>query len=73
MIGCWAHVRRKFAEALEENRRYASEAIVYSLFSSCKAAGIETRAWLEDILKRLPSEKDMDALLPANWAVTNRQ
>ena len=186
MIGCWAHVRRKFVEALEENRRYASEAIayigklykleeemrdagldadairerrqkeaypiiqefeewmdavagkmtpksrmgkalvytyallprlsryvldgrysidnngvenairplalgrknylfcgnhdaavraaiVYSLFSSCKAAGIDTRAWLEDILKRLPSEKNMDALLPANWAVTNRQ
>ena len=186
MIGCWAHVRRKFVEALEENRRYASEAIVYisklykiegemrdagldaeavrqrrqkesypvirdfekwmdsvagnfspksrmakalvytyallprlsryvldgryqidnnvienairplalgrknylfagnhdaavraaivySLFSCCKAAGIDTRAWLEDVLTRLPSENDLDALLPANWAVTNRQ
>ena len=29
MIGCWAHVRRKFVEALDENRKYASEAIVY--------------------------------------------
>ena len=29
MIGCWAHVRRKFVEALDENKRYASEAIVY--------------------------------------------
>ena len=48
-------------------------AIVYSLLSSCKAAGIDTRAWLEDVLTRLPSEKDPDALLPANWAVTNRQ
>ena len=38
-----------------------------------KAAGIEARAWLEDVLTRLPSEKDPDALLPANWAVTNRQ
>ena len=185
MIGCWAHVRRKFVEALDENRKYASEAIVYisklykiesemreacldaeavkerrrkesypiiqdfekwmdsvannfssksrmakalvytysllprlsryvldgrynidnngienairplalgrknylfagnhdaavraaivySLLSSCKAAGIDTRAWLEDVLKRIPSEKDLDTLLPANWAVTNR-
>ena len=180
MIGCWAHVRRKFAEALDENRKYASEAlvyigklyrieeemrdagmdaeaikerrqkesysiirdfekwmdsvanifspksrmakalvytysllprlgryvldgrysidnngienairplalgrknylfagnhdaavraaIVYSLFSCCKAAGIDIRTWLEDILRRLPSEKDMDRLLPSNW------
>ena len=29
MIGCWAHVRRKFVEALDENKKYASEAIVY--------------------------------------------
>ncbi|MBO4416786.1 MAG: IS66 family transposase [Bacteroidales bacterium] len=185
MIGCWAHVRRKFVEALDENRKYASEAIVYisklyriesemreacldaeavkerrqkesypiiqdfekwmdsvannfspksrmakalvytysllprlsryvldgrynidnngienairplalgrknylfagnhdaavraaivySLLSSCKAAGIDTRIWLEDVLKRIPSEKDLDTLLPANWAVTNR-
>ena len=181
MIGCWAHVRRKFVEALDENRKYASEAIVYigklykieeemreaglgadevkerrqresypiiqdfekwmdavadkfkpksrmgralvytytllprlsryvldgrynidnngienairplalgrknylfagnhdaavraaivySLFSSCKAAGIETRTWLEDILTRLPSHKgDLADLLPENW------
>ena len=43
-------------------------AIVYSLFSSCKAAGIETRAWLEDIITRLPSyEGDPSCLLPGNW------
>ena len=43
-------------------------AIVYSLFSSCKAAGIETRTWLEDILTRLPShEGDLADLLPGNW------
>lgn len=43
-------------------------AIVYSLFSSCKAAGVETREWLEDVLKRLPGYRgDIGALLPCNW------
>ncbi len=43
-------------------------AIVYSLFSSCKAAGIEARAWLEDILVRLPGYNgDLGCLLPGNW------
>ena len=43
-------------------------AIVYSLFSSCKAAGIEPREWLEDILVRLPAYNgDIGALLPCNW------
>ena len=43
-------------------------AIVYSLFSSCKAAGIEPRVWLEDILMRLPEYTgDIGALLPCNW------
>ena len=26
---CWAHVRRKFVEALDEDKKHASEAIVY--------------------------------------------
>lgn len=43
-------------------------AIVYSLFSSCKAAGIEARTWLEDILVRLPEHHvDLEELLPGNW------
>lgn len=43
-------------------------AIMYSLFSSCKAAGIEPREWLEGILVRLPDFKgDIGALLPCNW------
>ena len=43
-------------------------AIVYSLFSSCKAAGIEPREWLEDILIRLPSHKgSISELLPGSW------
>lgn len=29
MLGCWAHARRKFVEAMKENERLASEALVY--------------------------------------------
>ena len=29
VIGCWAHVRRKWSDALDEDRRIASEALVY--------------------------------------------
>jgi hypothetical protein len=42
-------------------------AIVYSLFSSCKAHDVDVRTWLEDILKRIPEEKDIDNLLPHQW------
>ena len=42
-------------------------AIVYSLFSSCKAHDIDVRTWLEDILKRIPTEEDINLLLPGNW------
>lgn len=42
-------------------------AIVYSLFSSCKAHGVDVRSWLEDTLKRIPTEKVIDQLLPCNW------
>ena len=42
-------------------------AIVYSLFASCKAHNVEIRAWLEDTLRRLPTEKDIKVLLPENW------
>ena len=42
-------------------------AIVYSLFASCRAHDIEIRPWLEDTLRRLPSEKDITMLLPEKW------
>ena len=44
-------------------------AIVYSLFSCCKAHDIDQRTWLEYILKRIPTEKNIDQLLPCNWKV----
>lgn len=52
MIGCWAHVRRKFVEALDEDRKCASEAIVYisklyKLETDMKEAGLEPDATRE--------------------------
>ena len=49
MIGCWAHVRRKFVEALDENKKYASEAIVYisklyKIEEDMKEAGLDPEA-----------------------------
>lgn len=42
-------------------------AIIYSLFSSCKAHNIDVRIWLEDALERIPTEKDINLLLTCNW------
>lgn len=44
-------------------------AIVYSLFSSCKAHDVDVRSWLEETLRRIPTEKNVDQLLPCNWQV----
>ena len=46
-------------------------AVVYSLLATCKAHGVNERAWLEDVLRRIPeyeqAGKDYADLLPANW------
>lgn len=46
-------------------------AVVYSLLATCKAHGVNERAWLEDVLRRMPEyelgKKDLGDLLPANW------
>jgi len=46
-------------------------AIAYSLISTCKAAGVDPREWMEDVLKKLPyykkDGKDLTCLLPRIW------
>ena len=46
-------------------------AIVYSLLASCTAVGVDQRAWLEDVLNKIPayrsSGRDPTGLLPLNW------
>ena len=51
-------------------------AIVYSLIGTCKNAGIEPRAWMEDVLKQIPYHlrdgRDLTELLPRAWASRNQ-
>ncbi len=51
-------------------------AIVYSLIGTCKAAGVDPRIWLEDVLKKLPyyerDGRNLDELLPRTWAKSNQ-
>ena len=50
-------------------------AIVYSLIATCKAAGVEPRTWMEDVLRKIPyyqrDERDMAELMPYNWKNRN--
>ena len=51
-------------------------AVVYSLLATCKARGVDERAWLEDVLRRIPQyelgKKDFTDLLPGNWSPVTR-
>lgn len=51
-------------------------AIVYSLIGTCKAAGVEPRQWMEDVLCQIPyyerDGRDMSELLPREWVKTHR-
>lgn len=51
-------------------------AIAYSLISSCKAAGVEPRLWMEDVLRKLPEYEtgkgNPSALLPNVWQPTSK-
>lgn len=46
-------------------------AIAYSLIGTCKAAGVEPREWMTDVLEKLPyyhrDGRDMSELLPRAW------
>ena len=46
-------------------------AVVYSLLATCKARGIDERAWLEAVLRRIPQyelgKTACSDLLPGNW------
>ena len=48
-------------------------AIVYSLIGTCKAAGVEPRHWMEDVLRQMPyyerDGKNLAELLPQAWAL----
>ena len=50
-------------------------AVVYSLLATCKARGVDERAWLEDVLRHIPEyergRKNFSELLPGNWAPTD--
>lgn len=52
-------------------------AIVYSLIGTCKAAGVEPRQWMEDVLRQMPyyerDGRDLAELLPREWAKTHPQ
>lgn len=44
-------------------------AMAYSMIASCKAAAVDVRSWLVDVLGRIPSYKGpWRDLLPAHWA-----
>lgn len=71
LLGCWAHARRKNYLFSGDDDAAQRAAVVYSLLATCKAHGVNERAWLEDVLRRIPeyeqAGKDYADLLPGNW------
>ena len=41
-------------------------AVVYSLLATCKARGVDERAWLEDVLRRMPEYEPGKMLIPGD-------
>ena len=50
-------------------------AIIYSLISTCKAADVDPRTWMDDVLRKIPycqrDQLDLAELLPFNWKNIN--
>ena len=71
LLGGWAHARRKNYLFCGDDDDAQRAAVVYSLLATCKAHGVNERAWLEDVLRRIPeyeqAGKDYADLLPGNW------
>jgi transposase len=72
LIGCQAHMRRKFFEAQDHVGNGESGrkcAILYTIVENCRRHKIDVRDYLTDILTRLPAMHSSEAgiLTPANW------
>ena len=71
LLGCCAHARLKNYLFCGDDDAAQRAAVVYSLLATCKAQGVNERAWLKDVLRRIPeyeqAGKDYADLLPANW------
>ena len=71
LLGCRAHARCKNYLFCGDDDAAQRAAVVRSLLATCKAHGVNERAWLEDVLRRIPeyeqAGKDYADLLPANW------
>jgi len=50
-------------------------AVLYSIIGSCRRIGIDSHAYLNDVLRRLPDMKitEIAQITPANWAKAKRQ
>ena len=48
-------------------------AMLYSFFASCQRLGVNPRAWLRDVLERLPDHpvNRLEELLPHRWTATS--
>jgi len=56
LVGCMAHMRRYFTEALAlGERRYSPLIIRYTLVENCKRHGLDPYVYLKDVLTRLPA------------------
>jgi transposase len=62
-LGCKNYL---FAESREGAK---NAAVLYSIIETCKLNGINSFAYLKDVLTRLPTTlmKNLNQLLPYNW------